>query len=326
MAMETRVLLTGGAGFIGSNLVLRLVAEGFTVRVLDNFSTGFRENLAEALKEVELIEGDLRDPQAAARAVAGVDTVFHLGALGSVSRSVDDPMTSHTVNADGTLNILLAARAAGVRRVVYSSSSSVYGDNPALPKKESLATQPISPYAVSKLAAENYCRAFWQVYGLETIALRYFNVFGPRQNPYSQYAAVIPRFIDRVRRGQPPVIQGDGEQRRDFTYVANVVEANLLAMRATEGFGQAFNIACGDQISVRRLADGIIALLERDLEPVYTAPRPGDIRDSLADVSKATRFLGYQPVVDFWEGLRRTVAWHCAGNVPLITAGTVKEA
>lgn len=296
------------------------------MRVLDNFSTGFRENLAEALKEVELIEGDLRDPQAAARAVAGVDTVFHVGALGSVSRSVDDPMTSHTVNADGTLNILLAARAAGARRVVYSSSSSVYGDNPVLPKRESLATQPISPYAVSKLAAENYCRVFWQVYGLETIALRYFNVFGPRQTPNSQYAAVIPRFIDRVRRGQPPVIQGDGEQGRDFTYVANVVEANLLAMRATEGFGQAFNIACGDRISVRRLAEGIITLLERDLEPVYTDPRPGDIRDSLADVSKATRFLGYQPVVDFWEGLRRTVAWYCAGNVPLMTAGTGKEA
>ena len=308
-----RVLVTGGAGFIGSHVVDRLVQEGIEVRVLDNFSTGRRQNLAEASPYVELLDGDIRDPVLAAEAIDGVDTVFHLGALGSVTRSVEDPMTSHTVNVDGTLNLLMAARQGGVRRFVYSSSSSLYGDNPALPKRENLTPQPISPYGVSKLAAEMYCRAFWKVYGLETISLRYFNVFGPRQDPNSVYAAVIPKFIDLVRRGEPPTIFGDGTQSRDFTYVANVVEANILGMRAKEGFGEAFNIACGGRVSVGCIAQTVINLLNQSVKPVYMQPRPGDPRDSLADISKAQELLGYHPLVSFEEGLRRAVAWYCNG-------------
>ena len=281
MEESRRVLVTGGAGFIGSHLVHRLVQEGAKVRVLDNFCNGKRENLAPASSLVEVVAGDIRDPVLTTDVMAGVDTVFHLAALGSVSRSVEDPMASHTVNVEGTLNVLLAARQNGVRRFVYSSSSSVYGDNQLTAKHESLSPQPISPYGVTKLAAEMYCRAFWKVYGLQAVSLRYFNVFGPRQDPASPYAAVVPRFIDEVRRGEPPTIYGDGEQGRDFTYVANVVEANILAMRTEKGFGQAFNIACGNRVTVTHLADTVIGLLNRAVIPVYTASRPGDIREDI---------------------------------------------
>lgn len=313
MVAEIQVLVTGGAGFIGSHLVDRLVDAGIRVRILDNFATGSQENLADVSSSVELVTGDVRDPNLTSEVMTGVDTVFHLAALGSVSRSVEDPMMSHQVNVDGTLNLLLAAHRAGVRRFVYSSSSSVYGDNPTSPKHEGLTTQPISPYGVSKLAAEMYCRAFWKVYSLETISLRYFNVFGPRQDPASRYSAVIPRFIDAVRRGEPPTIFGDGEQSRDFTYVANVVQANMLAMQAQQGLGQAFNIACGGRVSIKFLANAVNGLLGKATEPVYSEPRLGDIRDSLADVSSARKFLGYRPLTDFPEGLRQTVAWYCNG-------------
>ena len=308
--MGTRVVVTGGAGFIGSHLAERLAQEGANVCILDNFATGKLENLASVAADFELTTGDIRDPDVAMKVVTGADTVFHLAALGSVSRSVDDPTTSHHVNVDGTLNLLVAAKQAGVRRFIYSSSSSVYGDNPALPKHEGLAPQPISPYAVSKLAAEMYCRVFWKVYGLQTISLRYFNVFGPRQDSASRYAAVVPLFIDAVRHGQAPTIFGDGEQKRDFTYVANVVEANLLAMHAQDGFGQSYNIACGRNVSIRCLADTVIGLLNGATTPVYAEARTGDIRDSLADILNARQFLGYQPLVEFSEGLKRTIAWY----------------
>lgn len=310
MAAETLVLVTGGAGFIGSHVVERLLFEGAKVRILDNFSTGWRENLESMLPNVELVDGDIRDSNLASRVMDGVDTVFHLAALSSVGRSLDDPVTSHEVNVTGTLNFLLAAHIAKVRRFVYSSSSSVYGDNLTFPKDESLTPQPISPYAASKLAAETYCHVFWKVYGLQTISLRYFNVFGPRQDPTSRYAAVVPRFIDLVKRGLPPTIFGDGEQSRDFTYVANVVQANLLAMRAQSGYGQPYNIACGARVSVKDLADTVIGLLDVATEPVYTEARLGDIRDSLADITRARQFLGYEPLVEFSEGLRETVAWY----------------
>lgn len=315
MVKGTRVIVTGGAGFIGSHLVDRLVQEGAQVCILDNFSTGMRGNLASVSSDVDISTGDIRDPDVAIKVLAGADTVFHLAALGSVSRSVDDPTTSHDVNVDGTLNLLVAAKQQGVRRFVYSSSSSVYGDNPVLPKHERLAPQPISPYAVSKLAAEMYCRVFCKVYGMQTISLRYFNVFGPRQDPASMYAAVVPRFIDAVRRGEAPTIFGDGKQSRDFTYVDNVVQANLLAMHVDEGFGQSYNIACGQNVSVRCLADDVIGLLGAGTEPVYAEPRNGDIRDSLADISLAWEWLRYKPLVQFSEGLKQTVAWY--QNVPV---------
>ncbi len=310
MSSGERVLVTGGAGFIGSNLVERLVREGRPVRVLDNFATGHRGNLQHLLDDVELVEGDVQSYERAHNAVRGCDLVFHVAALPSVPRSIQDPLTSHASNATGTLNVLLAARDEGVRRVVFSSSSSVYGANPELPKRESMAALPISPYAVAKLAAESYCRTFSEVYGLETVSLRYFNVFGPRQDPLSQYAAVIPRFILAFLDGERPVVYGDGEQSRDFTYVDNAVDANVLAAGADGVAGEAFNVAGGARISLNDLLGAIRALSGGEIEAVHEEARPGDIKHSQADVSHAREALGYEPAVGLTEGLRRTFHWY----------------
>jgi len=303
-------LVTGGAGFIGSNIVHQLVVCGEDVRVLDNFSTGRRENLAGVANKIELIEGDLRDPDPCRRAVDGVDYVLHQGAIASVQRSVDDPFTTNDANITGTLNLLIAARDVGVRRVVYASSSSVYGDSPTLPKHETMTPRPKSPYAVSKLTAEHYCQVFTEVYGLETVSLRYFNVFGPRQDPTSHYAAVIPIFITALLQDQPVTVDGDGLQSRDFTYVSNNVEANLLAATAPDVSGAIFNIACGKRYTLLELLDVLSNIMEVRIERVHTEPRPGDVRHSLASISQAEAQLGYQMSVDFEEGLRRTVAWY----------------
>jgi nucleoside-diphosphate-sugar epimerase len=301
-----KVLVTGGAGFIGSNLVRGLLEQGHDVRVLDNFSTGNRTNLAGL--DVEIVEGELRSYERVHNAVRGVEVVYHLGALGSVPRSVQDPLTSSAVNVEGTLNVLLAARDEGVRRVVFSSSSSVYGNSGELPRTEAMPTDPISPYGVAKLAAERYCVSFSRVYhGFETVVLRYFNVFGPRQSPFSQYAAVVPLFVTAIREGRPVTIYGDGEQSRDFTYISNVVDATIRAGTADGASGQIFNIAAGAPGSVNLLAETIGRILDRPVEKVYAEPRPGDVRDSWADISFAERVLGYRPSVDLEAGLRRTI-------------------
>jgi UDP-glucose 4-epimerase len=304
------VLVTGGAGFIGSNLVHALAAAGETVRVLDDFSTGRAENLAGVGGRVEVVEGDVRDQDHVRGALAGVEVVYHLAALPSVARSVADPRASHSVNVDGTLNLLLAARDAGVRRLVYASSSSVYGDTPVLPKHEAMPVSPRSPYAAAKLAGEAYCRALACVYPLETVSLRFFNVFGPRQDPQSQYAAVVPLFVTRMLAGLPAEITGDGGQTRDFTYVANVVEACRLAAAAgPEASGEAMNVGCNDRISVLELARIVGELTGAGIEPVFVPRRPGDVRDSQADISKAARLIGYRPRVSVREGLAATVDW-----------------
>lgn len=301
--------MTGGAGFIGSHVVDELVRRGERVRVLDNFSTGKHENIAHNLTHIELIEGDVADLDTARRAVAGVDYVLHLAAIPSVPRSVANPLASNETNVTGTLNLLVAARDASVKRFVYSSSSSVYGNSPALPKHEDMPTNPLSPYAVSKLAGENYAIAFHRVYGLPTVCLRYFNVFGPRQDPTSQYAAVIPRFITRMLRGEPPVVYGDGMQSRDFTYVANVVEANLLACRSESAVGQVMNAALGGRVSLLELVAELNDILGVDLQPCFEPARPGDIKHSQADTTRMESLLGFKPLVGFGEGLRRTVEW-----------------
>ena len=304
--MSRRVLVTGGGGFIGSNLVRGLLERGDTVRILDNFATGNRANLAGLENDVEVVEGELRSYERVHNAVRGVEIVFHQGALPSVPRSVQDPLTTSAVTIEGTLNVLLAARDEGVQRVVYASSSSVYGNSGTLPRTESQQPDPISPYAVAKLAAELYCVSFHRVYGIETVALRYFNVFGPRQDPKSQYAAVVPRFISAIDRGEAVPIHGDGTQSRDFTYVANVVEANLLA-GAREGVGgTVLNIATGRQGSVNELADAIGAVLGKPVEKEYLPVRTGDVRDSWADVAAAKRVLGYEAAVSLEDGLRLT--------------------
>ncbi|HDQ73509.1 MAG TPA: SDR family oxidoreductase [Chloroflexi bacterium] len=302
-------LVTGGAGFIGSNIVEALVRREEQVRVLDNFATGKRENLAPWLEQIELIEGDVRDLEAVQRAMAGVDYVLHQAALPSVPRSIADPMETHACNATGTLNVLLAAREAGVKRLVYASSSSVYGDSPTLPKREDMPTDPLSPYAVSKLAGEHYCRAFYQVYGLETVCLRYFNVFGPRQDPTSQYAAVVPKFVTAMLDGRAPTIYGDGMQSRDFTYVTNVVQANLLACRAEGVGGEVFNVACGERFTVLELVAQLERALGKEARPEFAPPRPGEIKHSLADIARASERLGYAPLVGFGEGVERVVAF-----------------
>lgn len=302
-----RALVTGGAGFIGSHIVSRLLREGHEVRIVDNLSTGCRSNLDSVIDDVELIEGDVRNAGTVARAVRGCDAVFHLAALGSVPRSVADPVATHEANANGTLNVLVAARNAGAARIVFSSSSSIYGAAPELPKHEALRPLPMSPYAVSKLAAESYCRSFFEVYGVEAVALRYFNVFGPRQDPQSQYAAVIPKFIWSFRNGEPPVIFGDGEQTRDFTYVDNVVEANLAALATPDVGGRVYNIACGQRTSLNRLAALIREEIGADVEPIHGPARLGDVPHSVADVSLAQFELGYRPAIALEDGLRRTV-------------------
>jgi len=301
--VSRRVLVTGGAGFIGSNLVRALLEGGDEVRVLDNFATGNRANLAGLEDEIEVVEGELRSYERVHNAVRGVELVFHQGALPSVPRSVQDPLTTSAVTIEGTLNVLLAARDEGVRRVVYASSSSVYGNSGTLPRNESQQPDPISPYAVAKLAAERYCVSFHRVYDLETVALRYFNVFGPRQDPNSQYAAVVPRFFAAIQDGRTVPIHGDGSQCRDFTYVANVVEANLLAADANAAGGTVVNVATGRQTSVNELADAIGAALGRPVEKDYLPLRTGDVRDSWADVSEAQRVLGYETKVSLEQGL-----------------------
>jgi nucleoside-diphosphate-sugar epimerase len=306
-----KVLVTGGAGFIGSHLVERLVKENCEVRVLDNFSTGRRENLAAIASQIELVEGDIRDFPVVDQAVRDCEVVFHEAALCSVTRSVEKPQDTNAVNIDGTLNVLVAAHDKGVKRIVFASSSSVYGNSEIQPNKTKPALAPASPYAVTKLTGELYCNNFFQLFGLETFSLRYFNVFGPRQDPNSQYAAVIPKFISALLKGEPPTIEGDGLQTRDFSYVDNVVDANMAAMKARTGFGEAFDIACGQSTTVLQLADYLEELLEVTIKPVYAPPRPGDVRHSLADISKAKALLSYQPGIDVKSGLKFTVEWYC---------------
>ena len=301
----SRVLVTGGAGFIGCNLVRALLERGDEVRVLDNFSTGNRANL-EGLG-VDVIEGELRSYERVHNAVRGVEVVFHLGALGSVPRSVQDPLTSSAVNVEGTLNVLLAARDEGIRRVVYSSSSSVYGSQAELPVSEGLPLDPISPYGVAKLAAERYCISFSRVYEqFESVVVRYFNVFGPRQSPFSQYAAVIPLFITAIAAGEPIRIEGDGEQRRDFTYVDNVVDGTIRAADVAGANGRIFNVAASSPASVNQVAETIERILGQQAERVPAPRRAGDIRDSWADVTAARQVLGYEPTIGLEDGLRRT--------------------
>ena len=297
-------LITGGAGFIGSNIAEHLVGQGKSVRVFDNFSSGKRENVRSFADKAEIIEGDLRDPKALQQAINGVRFVLHLGAIASVTRSVEDPRTTSEANITGTVNLLLAARDAGVKRVVFSSSSSVYGDTPTLPKREDMPASPLSPYAVHKITGEYYSRIFWQLYGVETISLRYFNVFGPRQDPQSQYAAVIPRFITAIMRDQSPVIFGDGRQTRDFSHIENIIEANVLASEAPqEAVGESFNIACGGRISLLELVDTVNQTLGKKIKPKFDPPRPGDILHSQADISKAERLLSWKPRMSFAEGI-----------------------
>jgi nucleoside-diphosphate-sugar epimerase len=303
-----RVLVTGGAGFIGSNLVRGLLERGDDVRVLDNFSTGNRANL-EGLP-VDIVEGELRSYERVHNAVRGTDVVYHLGALGSVPRSVQDPLTSSAVNVEGTLNVLLAARDESVRRVVFSSSTSVYGSTRTLPTTEDAPPDPISPYGVAKLAAERYCISFSRVYeSFESVVLRYFNVFGERQSPFSQYAAVVPRFVTAIASGDPIEIHGDGEQSRDFTYVGNVVDATISAGSAAGASGEIFNVAAGAPASVNTIADTIGEILGKPVERRHLPPRAGDIRDSWADLSKSQRVLGYAPEIALADGLRRTVEY-----------------
>ncbi|MDH5174006.1 MAG: SDR family oxidoreductase, partial [Elusimicrobiota bacterium] len=290
-------LVTGGAGFIGSNICQELVKRGESVRILDDFSTGKRENIVGFKDNVQLIEGDIRNLEIVKRAMKGVDFVLHQGALPSVERSVKDPLTTTRVNVLGTLNVLLAAREAKVKRVIYASSSSVYGDTPTLPKKEEMKANPQSPYAVTKLIGEEYCRIYYSIYGLETVCLRYFNVFGPRQDPGSQYAAVIPKFITLMLKGKSPPIYGDGEQSRDFSFIDNVIEANLQACKAKEGPGKVLNIACGKRVTINELVKRLNRILHTGIEPAYENPRKGDVRHSLADISKARKILHYSPEI-----------------------------
>jgi UDP-N-acetylglucosamine/UDP-N-acetyl-alpha-D-glucosaminouronate 4-epimerase len=307
-----KALVTGGSGFIGSNLVRALLERGDEVRVLDNFSTGYRANLGGVDADVELIEGELRSYERVHNAVRGVEVVFHQGALPSVPRSVQDPLTTGAVNVEGTLNVLLAARDEGVRRVVFASSSSVYGNTGTLPRVESAAVDPIAPYAVAKLAAERYCVSFSRVYAIETLALRYFNVFGPRQDPTSQYAAVVPRFIQAIAAGNPVTIFGDGTQSRDFTYVANVVQANMLAAEAEGVNGAVLNVATGSPVTVNDLAATIGRLLDRPVDIRYLPARAGDVSHSWADLGEAKRLLGYEPSVGIEEGLALTADFFLA--------------
>jgi len=309
-----RYLVTGGAGFIGSNLTRALLSAGHHVRVLDSFLTGKRENLA-GLAETcgdafELMEGDIRDSTAVRKATGGIDYVLHQGALPSVPRSVADPVLTNEINVAGTVNVLVASRDAGVRRVVFAASSSAYGDTPELPKRESMTPNPKSPYAAQKLAGEHYMRIFHEVFGLETVSLRYFNVFGPRQDPQSMYAAVIPRFITCVLQGEPPTVYGDGRQTRDFTYIDNVIQANLAACAAPKAAcGGVFNIACGERVSLLDILEIVYGLVGKRVEPKFEPSRPGDVRDSLADISRAREIVGFNPKVPFREGLRTTFDW-----------------
>ncbi len=303
-------LVTGGAGFVGSHIVEGLLARGKKVRVIDNFSTGSRKNLEHLLGKIELIEGDIRKVEDCRRACEGAAVVLHEAAVPSVPKSVVDPETSHTANVDGTFNMLMAAREAGVRRFVYAASSSAYGDVEVSPKHEDIRPQPKSPYAVNKLVGEYYCRTFYECFGLQTVSLRYFNVFGPRQDPKSQYAAAIPAFVTAILQDRRPVVYGDGEQSRDFTFVENVIEANVLAAGAPETHGEVVNVACGASVTINQIIARINELLGKSVEPVYEPMRAGDVMHSLADVRRAKEVIGYTPQVFFDDGLQRAIAWY----------------
>lgn len=310
MAITSKVLVTGGAGFIGSNLADELIRQGARVNIIDDFTTGFRENLDEIKGDFDFIEGDINDDSAVAKAIEGVEIVFHQAALPSVPRSVEDPAETHRVCVNGTVNMLIKSRDAGVKRFIYAASSSAYGDQPVLPKVETMKPDPLSPYAAAKLAGELYCRAFNNVYGLETVALRYFNVFGPRQNPASMYSGVISRFIDALMSGETPVIFGDGEQSRDFTYIANVVNANIKAAQTTKGLGETMNAANGDRITLNELLEVLKKITGRtEAVAEFREPRNGDVKDSQADNRRAVECLQYEQLVGLEEGLRNTIDW-----------------
>jgi len=304
-----RYLVTGGAGFIGSNIVEELVKRGEDVRVLDNLSTGKEENINSFMSKIDFCKGDIRNENDVKKALKGVDFVIHQAALRSVARSVEEPVETNDVNVNGTINILMQSKEANIRRLVYASSSSVYGDCDVYPQTEELSPNPISPYAVSKLAGEYYCRMFSKTMDLETVSLRYFNVFGPRQNPESKYSAVIPAFIDMLMKGQPCTIDGDGKQSRDFTFVTNVVDANLAACEAPGVSAMFFNVACGEDYSVIDVAEGIKKILGKTIESTYGPRRPGDVMRTFADISQLRNVLKVEPRVDFYEGLKRTVDW-----------------
>ena len=307
---ENRVMVTGGAGFIGSNISRELLSRGCRVVVFDNFSTGRESNLRDISDKIDIIRGDLREPADLEKAVRGIDYIFHQAALPSVPRSIRNPLASNESNVTGTLNLLIAARDSGVKRVVYASSSSVYGDTEVLPKVETMKPNPLSPYAFTKLAGEYYCSIFYKIYKLETVCLRYFNVFGPYQDPESQYAAVVPKFIKKLQNNEAPMIYGDGEQSRDFTFIKNVVDANLLAMHAPDAPGNIFNVACGKRVTVNYLAKKMAEIMGKDIEPDHTDRRQGDVRHSLADISKANKIIGYNPSFTLEEGLEQTIEWY----------------
>jgi nucleoside-diphosphate-sugar epimerase len=310
MALTTKVLVTGGAGFIGSNLAEELIRQGARVTIIDNFTTGFRENLDEISGDFHFIEGDINNDADILRAIDGVEIIFHQAALPSVPRSVDNPAETHHVCVNGTLNLLVKAKNTGVRRFIYAASSSAYGNQPTLPKVETMRPDPLSPYAVAKLAGEFYCRAFNIVYGLETLSLRYFNVFGPRQDPASMYSGVVSRFIDSLMTGKTPIIYGDGKQSRDFTYIANVVDANIKAAQTSEGLGETMNVANGDRITLNELLNVLKTITNRpDVVAEYQNSRTGDVKHSMADNRLAVEYLGYKEIVGLEEGLRKTIDW-----------------
>jgi len=310
MSITTKALVTGGAGFIGSNLADELIKQGAKVAILDNLVTGFRENLEEITGDFDFIQGDLNDDAAVQKAISGAEIVFHQAALPSVPRSVENPAETHQACVNGTFNLLVKAKDAGVRRVIYAASSSAYGDQPTLPKIETMRPEPLSPYAAAKLMGEYYCSVFNRVYGLETISLRYFNVFGPRQNPSSMYSGVISRFIDALMSGSRPVIYGDGDQSRDFTFIANVVDANIKAATTSKGIGEVMNVANGERISLNQLLEVLKNITGRpDVTADFQPERTGDVKHSQADNSQAVELLGYKKLVDLEEGLRRTIEW-----------------
>ena len=306
----TKFLVTGGAGFIGSNICKELISQGCFVRVVDNLLTGKKRNLASIIDEIDFIQADMGDAEVAQSATKDIDVVLHQGALASVPRSVDDPAATHRHCVDATFTLLLAARDAGIKRFVYAASSSAYGDTPTLPKVETMTPMPLSPYAAAKLVGEYYCSVFYQVFGLETISLRYFNVFGPQQDPASQYAAAIPAFVTAILKDEPPTIYGDGEQSRDFTYIDNVVEANLHAASAEHTAGEVINIACGEAVTVNEIIALINELVGKNIKPNYTGPRPGDVKHSLADITLAEKLIGYKTKVPFKQGLKFAINWY----------------
>jgi UDP-glucose 4-epimerase len=306
----TKFLVTGGAGFIGSNICKELISQGCFVRVVDNLLTGKKSNLASIIDKIDFIQADMGDAEVAQSAMKDIDVVLHQGALPSVPRSVDDPAATHKHCVDATFTLLLAARDAGIKRFVYAASSSAYGDTPTLPKVESMPPGPLSPYAAAKVVGEYYAKVFYEVYGLETVSLRYFNIFGPHQDPASQYAAAIPAFVTAILKDEKPTIFGDGEQSRDFTYIDNVVEANLLAAKAEHTAGEVLNIACGRAVTVNQIIEIINELLGKNIKPLYTDPRPGDVKHSLADITLARKTIGYKPTVQFKQGLQLAIDWY----------------